>query len=229
MAKSTFLQLCSVTAQECGVANIDFADVQNASGLHARIVNWVAQADLETQSRWFNWDFMHVDDWYADTMAGTKDVAAPSDIGVWDTESFYLDYSTATYSSLRVMDYRTWRSSLRNGVKTNGKPSFVVIRPNQSLILESPPDDVYRLTADYWMRPVKMTLKDDTSLIPEEYERIIIARAKIFYAEYDAAGEILAGASVEYDDLLDKLEAKYLPDSVQRRLLGGEQITVMVE
>lgn len=229
MAKSTFLQLCSVTAQECGVTTNDMTSVTNLVGLEARIAGWVAQADLETQSRWLNWDFMQVDDWYADTVSGTAAVAAPADIGAWDVESFYLDYTTANYSNLQTMDYRVWRNTLRNGVKTNGKPSFVVIKPDLSLILESPPDGVYRLSADYWMRPAKMVDETDTSPIPEEYERIIVARAKIYYAEFDAAGEILSGASVEYDDLLDKLEVKYLPDSIQRRLLGGEAITVRPE
>jgi hypothetical protein len=149
---------------------------------------------------------------------GTAAVAAPADIGTWDTESFYLNYSLATNKKLRVLDYKDWRSKYRQGVKTNSKPDYVAIKPDQSLILESPPDAIYSLTADYWKRPAKMTVNTSTSPIPEEYERVIVARAKMYYAEYEAAPEIMGTAQVEYDDLLDKLEAKYLSNQSGRRM-----------
>lgn len=144
-------------------------------------------------------------------------------------DSFYLDYTTATHKHLTVLDYKIWRRDYRQGVKTNQQPDSVVILPDLSLKLEGPPDDVYSLTADYWKRPVKMTANSDTSPIPEEYERIIIARTKIFYGESEAAGEVLASGQVEYDDLLDKLEAKYLPNQRGRRMADGGMIVVCPE
>jgi hypothetical protein len=217
VAKSTFLQLCVKTRSECGITGTGPAAVTSQSGVLEKVVNWVADADQEIQGRWFDWDFLHVSTWTHNTISNTPTVAAPSNLGVWDRESFYLDYSTASNKKLRVVDYKIWRRDYRQGVKTNQKPDMAIILPDNSLRLEAPPDAVYVLSADYWKRPAKMTANSDTSPIPEEYERIIVARAKIAYAESQGAPEVLMAAQIEFDDLLDKMESKYLPDQKARR------------
>jgi hypothetical protein len=228
MAKSTFLQLFVTTARECGKPTVPTA-VTGQTGQLLEIVNWVADADSETQSRWFDWDFLHLGTWTTATVIGTAAVSAPSDLGVWDEDSFYLNYTAATHKQLPVMDYKTWRRDYRQGVKTNKKPDNVVILPDLSLKLEPPPDAVYTLSADYWKRPTKMTTNSATSPIPEEYERIIVARAKLFYAESYGANEILLSAQVEFDDLLDKLESKYLPSQKGRRRADPGMMVVIPE
>lgn len=229
MAKSTFLQLCQTTRRECGITSTGPAAVTSQTGVLEKVVNWVADADVEIQSRWFDWDFLHVSTWSHNTIAGVSTVAAPDDLGVWDSESFYLDYTTANSKQMTVMDYKVWRRDFRQGVKTNQRPDIAVIMPDRSLTLESPPDDVYSLTADYWKRPSRMTANGSTSPVPEEYERIIIARAKIAYAESQGAPEVLMSAQIEFDDLLDKLEAKYLPNQRGRRLADPGMMVVRPE
>lgn len=229
MAKSTFLQLCQTVRRECGITGTGPAAVTSQAGILEKVVNWVADADKETQSRWFDWDFLHVTTWSHPTIANVATVAAPADLGVWDRESFFLDYTTADHKNLPVIDYKVWRKLLRQGVKTSQKPDNVIILPDNSLILEAPPDDVYSLTADYWKRPAKMAANTDTSPIPEEYERIIVARAKIFYAETQGAPEVLGSAQIEFDDLLDKLEAKYLPNQRARRQADPGMMVVRPE
>lgn len=205
------------------------AAVTSQTGVLEKIVNWVAESDKETQGRWFDWDFLHVSTWTHSTAIGTAAVSAPADLGVWDRESFYLDATTDNHKRLTVLDYKTWRAELRQGVKTNEQPDSVVILPDQSLKLEAPPDAVYVLSADYWKRPAKMEVNTDTSPIPEEYERIIVARAKIFYGEHYSVAEVLASGQVEYDDLLDKLEAKYLPNQMARRQSDPGMMVVIPE
>ncbi len=217
MAKSTFLQLCQTTRRECGITSTGPAAVISQTGVLEKVVNWVADADVEIQSRWFDWDFLHVSTWDHETIVGEPTIAAPTDIGVWDRESFYLDYSTANHKHLPVIDYKVWRRDLRQGVQTNQKPGHIIVLQDRSLRFECPPDDVYTLTGDYWKRPAKMTANTSTSPIPEEYERIIVARAKIAYAESQGAPEVLMSAQIEFDDLLDKLESKYLPNQRGRR------------
>lgn len=211
MAKSTFLELCRATRRACGISGTGPTTVKNNTGEMEKLVEWVQLSDLELQSRWLDWDFLHVSNWSDQTIVGVPTVIAPDNIGAWDKESFYLNYSTANNSKLTVMDYKEWRNTLRQGVQINQRPTNVVIKPDLSLILQSPPDAVYTLTADYWKRPAKMVENTDTSPIPEEYERIIVARAKMMYAEDGGSMVLLQAAQIEYDDLLDKLEAKYLP------------------
>jgi hypothetical protein len=229
MAKSTYLQLCNLVIGECGVSGGDLVSFNSPTGVRRLIIEWVAQADLETQGRWFDWDFLHTSTWSSATVIGNADVAAPSDIGTWDTQSFFLNFNTASYKKLTAIPYKTWRSQYRQGVKTNSTPERVAILPTLAIKLDPPPAAIQTLTADYWKRPVKMTAVDNTSVIPEEYERVIVARAKISYGEYMAAGEILGSGQVEYDDLLDKLEAKYLPYQSNRRMADQSALVVRPE
>ena len=229
MAKSTFLELCKAARRACDISGTGPVSVAGQVGELENLVEWVALSDQETQSRWFDWDFMHVSTWATNTNIGLAPVSAPADIGTWDEDSFYLNYTTATNRRLVVVDYVEWRASSRQGVKVNATPSSVVIKPDLSLVLESPPDAVYSLSADYWRRPVKMVGNNDMSLIPEEYERIIISRAKMMYAEFSGSGVLLSSAQVEFDDLLDKLEAKYLSGHKARRMMAASQMVVRAE
>lgn len=229
MAKSTFLQLCVTTRRECGITSAGPSAVTSQTGIFEKLVNWVADADQEIQGMWFDWDFLHVSTWTDVTIANTAAVSAPSNIGTWDEESFFLNYTAATNKHLPVLDYKTWRRDYRQGVRTSKKPDNVVILPDLSLKMEPPPDAIYTVSADYWRKPYKLTAASDTSPIPEEYERIIVARAKIFYAESQGAPEVLTAASIEFDTLLDKLESKYLPNQKGRRRADPPFMTVVCE
>lgn len=230
MAKSTFLQLCTATRRACSVPGTGPTTVTGQTLQLEKLIEFVALADIEIQGKWFDWDFLHVSTWSSNTVSGTAAVSAPATIGVWDESSFYLDYSISTYKRLPVLTHKDWRANYRQGVKTAQQPSYIVIMPDLSLTLEPKPDAVYSLTADYWKRPVKMTADSDTSPIPEEYERIIIARAKVMYGEDIAAPDLIVAGQNEHDDLLDKLEAKYLPGQNRiRRSSDTGMITVRPE
>lgn len=227
MAKSTFLELCKAARRACGITGMGPTTVLNNTGDYEKLVEWVALADQELQSRWLDWDFLHVSTWSTSTIVGVPTVMAPDNIGAWDTDSFYLNYSLSTGTKLAPMDYKEWRKTMRQGTQTNQRPTIAVVKPDLSLILQSPPDAVYTLTADYWMRPAKMAANTDTSPIPEEYERIIIARAKMMYAEDGGSMVLLQSAQIEYDDLLDKLEAKYLPSQRNMKRMSDAGMLVV--
>ncbi len=230
MAKSTFLQLCQAARRACSIAGSGPSTVTGQTLQLEKLIEFVALADIEIQGRWFDWDFLHVSTWSSSTDIGTAEVSAPTAIGVWDEDSFYLDYSTNNYKRLSVIPHKDWRANYRQGAKVAQQPSHIVIMPDLSLKLEPKPDAVYSLTADYWARPVKMTADSDTSPIPEEYERIIIARAKVMYGEDIAAPDLIVAGQNEHDDLLDKLEAKYLPGQNRiRRSSDTGMITVRPE
>lgn len=230
MAKSSFLALCQQTRRALKLPGTGPNSVTSQTGQLERIVEFVAEADRETQARWFDWDFLLVTTWSVNTVTGTAAVAAPADLGTWDEASFYLNYTLATNQHLPVLGYKNWRATDRQGVKVNAKPRGIVIKPDLSLVLEAPPDAIYSLSADYWKRPAKMVANGDTSPIPEEYEQAIVARAKMMYAEVHGASATLIASQVDYDDLMDKLESKYLPGlNRTRRMSEAAEIIVRVE
>jgi len=206
----TFLSLCQTLRRECGISGAGPDSVTGRVGIEEKIVNWIADADVAVQSLWDDWDFLwkHFTD---ETIAGSSVITAPADLGSWDTDSFYLNYSLAGYRKLNTMEYREWRDLRRNGVKANAMPEIVVVRPDKNLILEAPPDAEYDLTADYWQAPQRMTANTSVSPIPTHLQRIIIAQAKIYYAEHEDAPEVMQAALLEYGRLKGRLEAGYLP------------------
>lgn len=210
------------------MGSASITSVTGNGGAIDKIVNWVAYADKEIQGLWFDWDFLQVSSFAVNTVIGVAAVAAPADIGVWDDEAFYLNFSLATHQKLSILDYKTWRTSYRQGVQSNKKPNAIVVMPDQSLKLEPAPNAVYSLTGDYWKRPAVMTVNASTSPIPEEYERIIIFRALMLYAISTGANEVYSSAEMGYALLLDKLESKYLSNQSGRRMSDAGPMTVRV-
>ena len=205
---SSYLALCQKLRQEVGVAGAGPATVVGQVGILKKLVDWVADADMHIKSKWLDWDFLWTQ-FSINTIANVKDYSAPSDIGLWEEESFYLNYSGDDPIYLKEMSYKAWRTAYPNS--ETGTPSYYVIKPDKNIILYSTPDGIDTLTADYWRTPVKLAANTDTSLIPAKFDRLIIAQAKIFYAEHENAPEVMQAAINEYTTLLHRLESAYLP------------------
>jgi len=178
--------------------------------MNKKFVDWIADADEYIQGLWFDWNFLW-DQHSANTVSGTREYAKPSDLGSWDRDSFYLDYTDDDAVHLKETSYPVWRAKHRQGTQTNDTPGKFIITPEGNIYLHAIPDAVYVFTADYWRTPTRMTVDASTSDIPTRYERIIIDRAKTYYAEHEEFPVVMESASREYDSLLDRLEGAELP------------------
>ncbi len=205
----TFLQLCQKMTRDLGLTN-SISTVVDQTGMNLKIVDWVADADEYIQSLWFDWNFL----WSThseNTIAGEKEITAPSDFGTWDRTGVYLDYGTDDYIHLKELDYHHWRDNYGAYAQSNDEPCNFTIAPNNNIYLESRPDKVYAFTAPYWKTPTRMTVNASTTPIPTRLERIVIARAKIYYAEHEEFDNVFELATKEYHELLDILEATERP------------------
>ena len=79
------------------------------------------------------------------------------------------------------------------------------------------PNSATNVTAEYWKTPAVLSASDDEPVIPTRFQRIIICRAKIYYAEQNDAAEVMGSSISEFNDLLGKLEADQLPSQRDRR------------
>lgn len=210
---STYLQLCQKMIRDLGLSNT-ITTVSGQSGMSRKVVDWIADADEQIQALWADWQFLW-SQYSTTTIAGTQEYAKPLDFGVWDLDSFYLDYNISNYQHLGYIDYIAWRQAYRQNPADNDKPSLFTLTPAHNIYLEPTPDAVYTLTADYWAAPTRLSDNTDTSAIPDRFERIIIAKAKIFYAEHDEFPTVYELASREYADLLKQLQAAELPGKRQ--------------
>lgn len=223
----TFLALVQQFYREMGYSGVVPTTVVSQTSQKRKAVDWIAEAEYLINTRWADWMYLWTQ-WSQGTTSGTANYSAPSDIGTWDKESFYLNYTADTYQQLTYIPYKEWREDWRQGTKTNTLPDQFTILPDKSITLEAPPDDSYTLTADYWKSPTKMTTDTETSPIPDRFERIIIVRAKLIHAEHFGDMPLYQQALLEYNELLDRLEADQLPDRYDRHSQAMDQ-TIVVE
>jgi len=209
----TYLELCQKMVRDLGLQNT-VASVAEQTGMAAKIVDWVADADEYIQSLWQDWRFL----WSqhsVSTIASTREVTAPTDLGTWDKDSLYLNYTSDDYVHLDELDYLEWRSLYRQGTQTDDEPSQFVVLPNNNIYLEPAPDGVYTLTADYWKVPVRLTANNSKSPIPDRFERIILAQAKIYYSEHDEFPTVYELATAEFAKIYAQLKSAELPGGFQ--------------
>lgn len=218
----TYLELCQQVLSEC-TGQAGPASVLNQTGIAKKVAGWVSASDVYVQSLYADWNFLW-STYQVQTSLGADVYAGPADIGTWDKEGATFARGTEDGRPLRFIDFKEWRK--RSGLKENEEPQSVAIRPDGNIVLQSPADDIYTLTFDYWKRPVKMTANTDISLIPEQFERVIISRAKMRYAEDQEVPAIYQMASVEYMEVLDLLKAKHLPGQESRIQAQPPQMVV---
>lgn len=228
-----YLQLCQQLRREVGTAGSGSipSAVTSQTGMNEKLVNWIADACYQIESLHWDWNFLW-SQFSVATVAGNAEPTVPVDLGVWDEDSFYLNYTLATNKKLSKLDYRQWRATYRQGVQTNRKPSFVVVKPDNQIRLHPAPDDAYTLTADYWARPTRLSANTDEPAIPEQFQRCIVVLAKIYFAEEEEIPSLMQAASMELygvpgrPGLLAHLESHELPDQKGRMMGAAPSITV---
>ena len=219
----TFLEICQRVRQDCSIQGTGPASVTDQSGLHKQIVDWVATSDREIQLTHPDWTFL----WKTfteDTISGVSSITRPADLSLWDRESFTVDKGTTTGKPLDYIPYEESRKTV--SLLENTAPIKVTILPNQNLSLIYPADDAYSFSADYWKNPVCLETNTQVSDIPEDFHRVIVERARMFFYEDIESFDQYKLAEYRYKDLLTQLEARYLPTSLDHGQYSPEQIVV---
>lgn len=203
--------------------------MDNQKGILADIVRWVADADVAIQREASNWDFLYKTDFLVNTVAGTATYNRPDDYGLWDHKTFFLDHGTANNQKLTQLDYRAYYNLFANGVQTPEQPSQYIRVPNDNIILNPVPDNVYAFSANYWMTAKRMVNNTDVSVIPENFIRCIIARAKMYFAISEESDPVYMEAEKEFNNVLSELKSDQLPGWEGYRISDDVQMTVSTD
>jgi len=172
----------------------------------------IFNADLEIQRLWQDWDFM-VGTFLSTTATNSRHLkdAIPAHLGAWDVKTFWTNFGLVDSRQLGELDWETFhRVVLSKPANVNEPVNFAIDRLRQVYLdpisfVETP------FQADYWKHAIEMEGDEAQSLIPHEFHRIIIARAKMYYAEREDAPEIMVAANAEYSEMLTSMESKHLP------------------
>ena len=227
---STYLVLCQDMARDVGIPGTGPSSVTSTSLSEEEnaVVRYIANADQDVQSRWFDWDFLWSEASIT-AISGTSTLTSsnsgfPSALGNWKLDSLVWDKASDSYQILEYMEWNSYREMYKYGTVDSDVPEVYSIKPNNDLDLYPTPDSATVISAEYWATPTVLAADADISAIPPRFHKIIIARAKMYYAENEDAPEIMAGAVAEFEDLLDKLEADQLPSQKNRRFSSAQNM-----
>jgi len=224
----TFLELCQAYRAELGIPGSGPTTVVGQTGELGAIVADIVRADVDIKRRWQDWDFMW-STFTANTLVGSRNLITPqpTDLGMWDISTFALYPEASDFIDLCYLPYKDFRRQTVAAATVNGTPENVTYDPTGNIVLDPVPDDIFPFYGEYWRRAEEMTLDADVSLVPTEFHRIIIVRAKIHYAEREDAPEITVGAMAEFEDLMQQLESRYLPGHASSRLYQNTEAAVV--
>jgi hypothetical protein len=209
----TYLELCQQLREEVGVAGT-IATTVGQTGMHLRLINYIKKANRNIQRRKANWKFLSAEWSQALNVLGLGVFVPPDGLAMFDQTSFWLDAGTDDAVQLRYIDYKLWRDSYRHQFTENDHPAFVAIKPDGKVAILPTPSADYAtsvITADYWRLPVELTDNAQVSLIPAQFHEIIVAQAKMYFAEHSHDTGLYNSAYVEFEEIYRELKSHSLP------------------
>lgn len=218
----TLLDLVNRLRIESGASGGTLTTLASPTKEVERMTNWIIQSDLEIQELHHDWNFLRAEVEF-DTVAGdwsytpVTDITAITKFAQWKTDDLRVYLKSAGYGSEthlgEAMAYDAFRSYWRFNMRrsTQSRPVSWAVAPDHSLVLGPVPNDVYTVVGEYFKEPTLMSADTDTSAIPSRYQMVIVYRAMMKYAPYEAAGEIYQAGKDEYRKMLEALEINQLP------------------
>jgi hypothetical protein len=93
-----------------------------------------------------------------------------------------------------------------------GRPLVFSVDPANKSVLLGPIPDItdYTLRGKYWTKSIVLAADADIPACPDEYHMVIVYRALMKYAGYEAASEVKQAAVEEYSHLIRALEHNQL-------------------
>ena len=229
---STYLALCQKYQRDSGIVGSTIVSAETFSTpMEQKICEWIADADEFAQNIYSDWPFLRTEKTI--TLSSGTDTYTLTDLSItdwatWSHDDFVINPGTDEYGEVSYVPYEEWlKSSERLGVKESSEPSSVTIKPNGTLVFMDKPDSSYTVWSIYFKSPTRLSSNTDTSDIPSRFERIILARTKMYHGEYYGDWELYQSGEKEYNALFTQLEAWAFPDN-RLKTIGAADLSDMV-
>lgn len=218
-----YLALVNRAKLESGRSGGALATIIGAAGDDLRLVNWTASAYEKVQRKTDEWRWMRstvlasipagqlahdpaVDMLIqpADSVALTdfRGFRAPSD----DYTVTMLDPLNATSEwRLGWLDYDEFRKRFMVGTHESAPPVNWSVSPDNKLLVGPTPDILYHVRFDYRTKVMSLALDADEPTMPQDYHMIIVWETLKSLASFDAASEVYARATEEFNELYEDL------------------------
>lgn len=214
-----FLQLCQRVFSEGGISG-QIVSVENQTGEALRVVNWVAQANIDIiNDQGMTWNFVRKD--VAVKLTAGKGTYSFSELNLadgvqWDTRSMRIamnpDLSDETFVShmgfAAFRDY--WLFSSRRTMQS--RPLNASVDGNTHLVVGPIPDQDYMLALQYDGMPSPLIENGDKPFFPERFHMAVVWRALRNYGMFEAAPEVVARADLEFKTVMLQLTIDQAPE-----------------
>ena len=212
-----FLALCKRVRQDSGVTGEGPAAVTSQTGILARIVNWTKRANNEVQLANPSWTFLRKSK-SVSFVIGQSDYT-PTALTLDPVGSITDIYVEG--NKIEVVDYSDWLDDIAKfeDASNQAAPTHVTLDDSGNLKFYPTPSEAFTLSVVYQRKPVQLTANTDTPIFDEAFHEIIVARALMFYADYEEDNYRYQRASLEYEHWLSLMSDRYLPQiSLRSRL-----------
>jgi len=238
----TFLEIAQKTRQACSVAGDGPVTVTGQINEYARLIEWILLADEEIQLKWADWGFLWGEGAFS-TVASQGSYTLSDSASMGGSGNVIADFakmakynpgSGKTGEKLWIdgtlqLPYVPWSDYDHSAYTATGKPSAFTINPLGAITLLPTPDSVYAITFEYYKTPTAMTVDADVSAIPERFHRAIVARAMIYYGNYENAPEVKADGLERFSEAMDQLGTDQLPSSSEYRYSTNNDFQITVQ
>ena len=196
---TTYLDLTNKVLRKLNEIELTSVTFASATGFQALCKDLVQEAIDDINQAEFQWPFNHGE--VTETLvADQATYALPSDVKIVDWSSFFLEEDTSlsvNASTLPIVEYYEWHNKIRSGEDTNAGtiriPQLVYRTQDEKYGLTPIPDRAYSVKYEYWKNPTPLDLYSDTTLIPSQFDRVIVSYAMIgaydFRENFEMAGK----------------------------------------
>lgn len=216
------LELVQRTHYEARLPGAPPTSLIGQSGRAGDVVRWTVEAyndiQREHDGRW-NWLF---GTFQVDTVASDPSYAYSECTDVelsgeitrfrawhWDDYAAPLIYLVAdgksTEGDLLISDWAYYRHIYYRGEHTASKPGIITADPRGVLYLGPTPDDIYRVTGNFWRGNQVLAADEHEPEMPVDYHMAIVYRAILKYGYTEIAGDVVARCQAEGQPLFDAL------------------------
>lgn len=205
----TFLELCRRVREDSGVSGDGPAAVTDQRGILQRIVNWVKLANDEIQLEHDDWLFMN----YVTTQTLTAGQAEFPLFSIGAPSLRTLAKVYAGGQEVPVISYSDWLDNLPrfSASQTGASLMAVTLTPDQRLLVYPVLSTDVVVTIRGYTLPTPLLNNDDVPNIPAQYHEAIVARALMYYADYEEDTYRYNRATADYEKWLKRLSETQLP------------------
>lgn len=198
-----FQELAKETRRLSGVGGTGPANVEIATGMELKIVNYVSNAWIDIQTNPKSWKWMW-EDYEVDLQPGPGTQPLQTILNT-------REYMLVDVDNTRVETYRSYKTSLgvtdrqwmtwvpwrqfkrRYGVidETANRPIQASRKPTGDLVLYPKPDDIYSIEFESFTRPQILVTNVDVPLMPSEFHMLIVYEALKRFGKAENAPEVM--------------------------------------